>query len=57
MNPKRILNEIRDELDSRQIVVTLQESPFGVIVESPDYASALVAKAELRRRGIQVVDG
>lgn len=55
MTPKRILAEIRDELDSHQIVVNLQETPFGVIV-SGEYSSTLIAKAELRRRGITVLD-
>lgn len=56
MNPKRILNEIRDKLDSRQITVSLQETPFGVVVkgQSGDYASVVIAKAELRQRGILV---
>jgi len=54
MSPKRILSEIRDELDSRQITVTLQETPMGVLVKSTDYTATLIAKAELRRRGILV---
>lgn len=53
MNPKRILAEIRDDLDSRQVVVTLQETPYGVVVTG-DYADQLIAKAELRKRGIVV---
>ena len=52
MNPKRILAEIRDELDSRQIVATFELTPLGVIVTAPDYASELIAKREIRRRGL-----
>lgn len=53
MTPRQILNAIRDELDSRQIIVKLQETPFGVIV-SGDYPSCLIAKASLRRMGIVI---
>lgn len=56
MNTKRILNEIRDELDSRQIKVQLEATPFGVIVKSSDYASILIAKSELRRRNMLVLE-
>lgn len=52
MTPKQILALIRDELDSRQIFVTLTETPFGVKIKG-DYASTLIARTELRKRGIQ----
>lgn len=54
MSPKRILAEIRDELDSRQITVDLLQTPFGVEIKG-DYASILIAKATLRKRGILVL--
>jgi hypothetical protein len=48
---KSLLNEIRDELDSRQIAVKLHVTHEGIVIETDDYASKLIARQELRRYG------
>lgn len=54
MNSKRILAQIRDDLDSHQIAVQFTETPTGIAIKAHDYASAMIAKKELQRRGIMV---
>lgn len=49
---KSLLAEIRDELDSRQIVVSFKLTHLGVEIHSEDYASKLIARHELQRNGI-----
>lgn len=56
MHPKSALSLIQDELDSRQIVVKLHLTAFGVVIVAQDLASRLIAKAELKRQGIAVVE-
>lgn len=52
MSVQQKLNLLRDELDSRQIVVRFEVSKSGaVIVHADYYADFLIAKAELRRLG------
>lgn len=54
MNIQGILSLIRDELDAQQIVVRLEETNTGVIVHADNYAARVIAKRELRNRGILV---
>lgn len=56
MTLKTQLAIIRDDLDSRQIIVRFLVTSHGVSVIAEDLASLLIAKAELRKRGI-VIDG
>lgn len=49
---RRQLNEIRDDLDSRQIVVDFKITEQGVKIEARDYASLLIARHELNRHGV-----
>lgn len=54
MNIRSILSLIRDELDAQQIVVRFEETELGVIVHADNYAALVVAKRELKRRGVLV---
>lgn len=53
MSLKHILDCIRDDLDSHQIVVDFRITPEGVEVTG-DYASVLLAKKELRQHAIKI---
>lgn len=56
MNIREILSSVRDELDAQQISVRFEETDAGIVVHSENYASKVIAKAELRRRGVIVID-
>lgn len=49
------LDALRDDLDSRQIQVTLKVDSFGLVtIEAVDYPSRLIAAHEVRRLGLEV---
>lgn len=54
MHLRALLSLVRDELDAQQIAVRFEETDRGVIVHTDDYASKVIAKRELKRRGIVV---
>lgn len=54
MTIKSVLSMISDDLDSRQIFVRFLVTKVGVSVIAHDAASTLIAKSELRKRGIAV---
>lgn len=56
MNLSVLLTKVRDELDAQQIAVRFEETVRGVIVHANDYVSKVIAKSELRSRGVTVLD-
>lgn len=56
--PKRLTQELEDTLNALGIPcrLTYDEHQLGVKVSADTYADLLVAKSELRKRGVEVVE-
>lgn len=54
MTLKATLALITDELGAMQIKVTLVPTDSGVVIQAEDYAAMVIARHELKRRGIIV---
>lgn len=55
MTTKALVELIKDELDSQQINVDIEVTSLGVIVSGKSYVDVLLAKSELRKRGVIVI--
>lgn len=53
MSIKSIIQSIKDELGSHQIIVDLKITGEGVEIISKSYADALMATKEMKRRNIK----